>query len=229
VTGVISVTNPLSASGGADAELLDDVRQLAPQAFRAVQYRAVLPADYQTAAETLPWVLRAGTVFRWTGSWLTVFTTPDPIDNEQVKIEQRTELIDLLNRYRMAGYESYVPDPTYLSLDLFVEVCAQPNAFQSNVEQGVLAALGTSPSGFFNHNKFTFGQPLQLSALEAAIQAVNGVAGVTCVRYRIRGRTLGFVRMLDTVSVGVDEILRCDNDPSLPNNGSLQLVIQGGR
>ena len=40
-------------------------------------YRAVVPADYEAAAETLPWVQRAGTAFRWTGSWLTVFTTPD--------------------------------------------------------------------------------------------------------------------------------------------------------
>ncbi len=139
---VIRVTNPMPAAGGADPEPLDAVRRLAPQAFRAVQYRAVLPSDYQAAAETLPWVERAGTVFRWTGSWLTVFTTPDPLASEQATVEQRQELIRLLNRYRMAGYESYVPDAEYVSVDLIVQVCALSTAFRGDVEQAVLTALG---------------------------------------------------------------------------------------
>ena len=112
--GVVAVTNPLPAIGGADAEPLDRVRRLAPQAFRAVQYRAVRPEDYQAAAKTLPWVQQAGTVFRWTGSWLTVFTTADPLDSEQIKVEERTELINLLNRYRMARYEYYVPQARFV-------------------------------------------------------------------------------------------------------------------
>jgi hypothetical protein len=227
--GVLRVTNPLPATGGADPEPLDTVRRLAPEKFRAVQYRAVLPADYQAAAETLSWVQRAGTVFRWTGSWLTVFTTPDPRHSEQITVAQRTELINLLNRYRMAGYESYVPDPKYVSLDLVVELCARPESFRGDVEQTVLTALGTAPGGFFNRDNFTFGQPLQLSALEGAVQRAQGVAGVTCVRYRIRGRTPNLTRMGDTVAVGVDEIIRCDNDPSLPERGSLKVIIQGGK
>ena len=44
---------------------------VAPEAFRAVTYRAVRPEDYAEAAERLPWVQRAGATFRWTGSWLT--------------------------------------------------------------------------------------------------------------------------------------------------------------
>jgi uncharacterized phage protein gp47/JayE len=229
VKGVLRVSNPLRAEGGADAETAESVRRLAPQAFRAVPVRAVLPADYEAAAETLPWVQRAGTVFRWTGSWLTVFTTPDPHQGQPITVEKRTKLIDLLNRRRLAGYESYVPDPRYVSLDVRVEVCAQPDAFQSDVRQAVRAALRAAPGGFFNHDNFTSGQPLQLSALETAVQRANGVAGVTCVTYRIRGRTNGFLRMGDTVAVGADELIRCDNDPSLPEHGSLQVVIRGGK
>ena len=226
---VISVTNPLPASGGADAESLDRVRRLAPQAFRAVLDRAVLPTDYEAAAATLPWVRRAGTVSRWTGSWLTVFTTPDPVATELATVDQRTGLIDLLNRRRLAGYESYVPDPVYVSLDVAIEVCALPNAFQGDVEAAVLAALSPTPAGFFGHDNFTFGQPLQLSALESAVQRAQGVAGVLGVRYRMRGRSLGFTRMNDTVKVGVNEIIRCDNDPSLPDHGALTVLIRGGK
>jgi hypothetical protein len=227
--GVMRVTNPMPAAGGVDPDPLETVRRLAPQAFRAVQYRAVLPADYAGAAETLPWVERAGSVFRWTGSWLTVFTTPEPIATELPSIDEREQLIDLLNRYRMAGYESYVPDPEYVSVDLIVEVCAQPTAFRGDVEQAVLSSLASTPGGFFAHTRFTFGQPLEKSALEAAVQGANGVAGVTCLQYRVRGRTLGYIPMGDVVAVGSDQIIRCDNDPSLPNNGSLRAIIQGGK
>ena len=72
-------------------------------------------------------------------------------------------MIDLLNRYRMAGYESYVSDPVYVSIDLIVQVCAQPTAFRGDVEQAVRTALGTTSGAFFTHANFTFGQPLEKS------------------------------------------------------------------
>src|SRR4029453_5370615 len=134
-----------------------------------------------SAAETLPWVQRAGTVFRWTGSWLTVFTTADPLQSEQITIGERTELINLLNRYRLAGYESYVPEARYVSLDLVIELCARPDAFRGVGEGGVLVALSSKGPGVFDPDHFTFGQSLERSDLEAAIQNAPGVAGVTCI------------------------------------------------
>jgi len=232
---VIAVTNPLAATGGEDAEPLDRVGRLAPEAFRAEQFRAVLPKDYQDAAKkNLRWVQQAGTVFRWTGSWLTVFTTADPLQSEQITVEERTELINLLNRYRLAGYESYVPEAKYVSLDLVVELCARPDAFRGDVEEAVLTALSSkasagAPAGFFDPDHFTFGQSLERSDLEAAIQKAHGVAGVTCILYRIRNRTASLAEMPDVVAVGTDEIIRCDNDPSLPEHGSLKITIRGGK
>jgi uncharacterized phage protein gp47/JayE len=227
--GVLSVSNPLPAAGGADAEPAERIRRLAPEAFRTVPLRAVLPSDYQDAAATLSWVQRAGTVFRWTGSWLTAFTTPDPRGSERVTVGQRVELTDLLNRRRLAGYESYVPDPRYLSVDLRVEVCAQPQAFRGDVEQAVTAALGHAAGAFFDPNNFTFGQPLRLSSLAAAVQGVAGVAGLLGITCRVRGRTTDFTAMGDQVNVAADEIIRCDNDPSLPENGTLKVIVQGGK
>lgn len=229
LSGVLAVTNPLPAEDGRDPEPDETVRRLAPQAFRAAQFRAVLPADYQAVAETLPWVQRAGTVFRWTGSWLTVFTTPDPRAGSRVTPEQRAGLIDLLNRSRLAGYESYVPDPLYVSLDVVVEVCARSDAFRGDVDGAVNAALGAAGGGFFAPDNFTFGEPLRLGDLEAAVQRANGVAGVTCVRYRIRGRTAGFAAMGEEVTVGPNEIIRCDDDPARPEHGSLRVIVRGGK
>ena len=232
--GLVSVTNPLAANGGTDEETTESVRRFAPQKFRQVQYRAVIPRDYQNAAETLPWVTRAGTVSRWTGSWLTMFTTPDPIDSEFLEISQQTQLIDLLNRYRMAGYESYVPTPQYISLDIEVQVCAQPNAFRGDVESAVLAQLSPSSvvngqPGFFDPNNFTFGDPLERSRLESAVQNAAGVSGVLCIHYRNRSRSQVFVEMPDEVTVGSNQIIRCDNDPSVPEHGSIQITVTGGK
>jgi hypothetical protein len=223
----VAVSNPLPASGGQDAQTLQSVQRLAPSAFRAQQFRAVIAGDYKQAAETLPWVQRAGTVFRWTGSWLTVFTTPDPLGSAQVTVAQRIQLIGLLNRYRMAGYESYVPDPEYVSLDLAIDVCATDDAFAADVKEAIVAVL--APPGFFAPDNFSFGEPLERSRLEAAIQAVPGVAGVLCIRVRVRGRSAGLVEMGDTVAVGAYQIVRCDNDPSRAENGALAVTVGGGR
>ena len=231
---LMTVMNPLSATGGKDAQSLQSAKRLAPQKFRAdPQPRAVLAADYSAAAQTQAWVQRAGTVFRWTGSWLTTFTTPQPKGTEQIAIGDRTSLIDLLNRYRMAGTESYVPDPDYVSIDVVIELCAAASAFAAQVQQGVTAALSPTGPGaataFFAIGRFGFGQPLERSALEAAVQAVPGVAGVTCINFRLRDLTAGFMEMRDTVPVGANQILRCDNDPNRPNNGALTVTVGGGR
>src|SRR5271166_1458139 len=208
-----AVMNPLAATGGVDAQPLQSVQRLAPQAFRAPpQPRAVLAGDYAAAAQTLPWVKRAGAMFRWTGSWLTTFTTPEPVASEQIQIDDRISLISLLNRYRMAGSESYVPDPDYVSIDLVVELCAQASAFAAWVQQAVTAALSptgaAAASAYFAVSRFVFGQPLERSTLEAAIQAVPGVAGVTCIRYRLRDVSTRFADMGDTVTVGANQIIR---------------------
>jgi hypothetical protein len=231
---ITGVTNPFPAAGGADQETNQQIQRRAPQAFRAVQYRAVRPEDYVGAAETLPWVLRAGTAFRWTGSWLTVFTTVDPRGSEIIPVPNRVALIDLLNRYRMAGYESYAPPPRYIALDLFIYVCAQPGAFRGDVEAAILKALSSlsypdGTIGFFYTDRFTFGTPLERSALEAAIQAVPGVGGVTSILYRQRGVTPVAIEMGDTVAVASDQVLRVDNDPSRPERGSLHVEVDGGK
>jgi hypothetical protein len=232
--GLLTVTNPLAASGGSDPESLARVAQRAPQAFRAKTFRAVIPKDYRAAAETLPRVQRAGCVFRWTGSWLTVFTTPDPRGSETLTIDERTQLIDLLNRYRMAGYESYVPDPRYASVELEIEVCATPTAFAGDVKSMIIDVLSptrvlASAPGFFAPDNFTFGQPLERSALEATIQNVVGVAGVRCIHYRRRDRMRVFAEMPDLVAVASNEIIRCDNDPNHAEHGTFAITVEGGR
>ena len=231
---LLSATNPFASTGGADAETLEHVRANAPFAFRARQFRAVRAADYDATARELPWVLDAGTSMRWTGSWLTVFTTAQPRAAEQMTLDQHVELVRLLGRRRIAGYEVYTPDPRYAGIDLVVTVCAQSWALRGEVEAAVLTELGTgtrrdgSPA-FFAPGRLSFGDPLQRSELEAAVQAAVGVDGVVAVTYRRRGYVPDYVPMPETVPAARDEILRVADDPNHPDRGSLRVVVLGGK
>jgi hypothetical protein len=231
---ILQARNPLAVTDGADAESDQHVVRSAPQAFRAVQYRAVRPEDYEAAAETLPWVQKAGTSFRWTGSWATVFTAVDPLGAEQIALDQEEALVELLNRRRLAGYESYAPDPIYLSVDLTIDVCAQDGWLDGDVEAAVIARLGSGTGragaqGFFFADRFTFGSPLYRSRLEAAIQETSGVLGVRSITYRQRGTFAGFVDLPEVLTPAPNQILRVDNDPSRPERGVIRVLVEGGR
>jgi uncharacterized phage protein gp47/JayE len=238
-TGLLtSVSNPFAAAGGADAETATHIRNTAPFQFQASQARAVRPEDYVAAAETLPWVYRAGCAFRWTGSWLSVFTVADPAGVDGVSSSQSIELTELLNRRRLAGYESFAPPPTYVSLDLVVQVCVGAGSIGANVEAAVLARLSATASpptgstsgaqGFFFADRFTFGVPLYRSALEAAIQAVPGVNGVLSITWRQRGVTAGWSELGDVFQVAPDAMLRIENNPDYPERGTLKVIAEGG-
>jgi Baseplate J-like protein len=231
---ISACTNPYPASGGTDAETIAQVRARAPRSFRAGPLRAVQPADYVAAAQSLPWVQQAGTTFRWTGSWLTVLTSANPAGAEEPTIAQFASLTGLLNQRRLAGYESYVLPPRYVSIDLQITVCGQPTAFAGHVQAAVLARLqpGSLPGGevgFFDHSRWDFGQPLESSALLAAVQSCPGVAGVIDILYRQRGLNLGWAPLPDTLTVAADQILRVDNAPARLDAGSLQVTAEGAR
>jgi hypothetical protein len=231
---IVAITNPFAATGGADPEPTEQIRRRAPYAFQAIKRRAVTAADYEGAAEELPWVLDAGTRFRWTGSWTTVFTTADPRGREQIPIADHLGLIQLLERRRLAGYESYTPAPRYVGLDLIVVVCARSDAFRSEVHEAIAVELGTArradgAPAFFAPDQFRFGTPLERSALDAAIQRANGVDGTVQILYRRRGFTPTFELIPEVVVVADDEIIRVDNDASRPDRGSVRIVVEGGK
>jgi hypothetical protein len=232
LAGVLDgVTNPLPITGGVDPESAEVIKHLAPEAFRAVTFRAVRPEDYAEIAERLPFVQRAGARFRWTGSWLSAFVTADPFGSFQLSPEQRTELANLMDCVRQAGREVFVSNPRFVNIDLEIKICVEPFAYAGQVKARVLEALlgrkGVRPvKGFFHPDNFTFGTPLARAALEAAIQDVPGVRGVEQMRIRARGITDW--RSFDELIFKVrhDQIIRLENDPRFPERGSLRIITQ---
>jgi len=228
-----SVTNPLATSGGVDPETLASARRDAPEAFRAVTYRAVRPEDYDELAERLPWVQRAGTQFRWTGSWLTAFTTADPAHAGDLPADQRVTLARYLDRYRMAGREVHVLAPRYADLDLQITICVAPGCYPADVVAAVMLVLtgrrGVRPiAGFFDPDRFTFGTPLDRSELEAAVQNVPGVRAVEAISIQRRGWFPPRAFVEPYYQPGLDEVIRVDSDPLHPDRGSVQIMTEGG-
>ena len=233
IGGIASIRNPLPARGGTDPEPLDQVRQDAPVAFR-VQERAVTPADYAAVALRHPQVQQATCTERWTGSWYTMFLTVDRSGGLPVDAAFETEIRSHLERFRMAGHDLEIAPPHFVALEIVLSVCALPDYYRSDVEREVLDVLGAGrgPDGrprFFHPDNLTFGSPVYLSALLAAVQAVEGVRYV---------EPLTFQRLGVPASSGIDagllmfaplEIPRLDNDPNFADRGTLQLETEGGR
>src|SRR5262245_23970073 len=232
LAGVLDAgANPLPVGSGVDPEDAGAIKQLAPEAFRAVTFRAVRPEDYAEIAERAPFVQRAGASFRWTGSWLSAFVTADPLGSFQLSPEQRTELANLIDSVRQAGREVFVRNPRFVNIDLEIEICVEPFAYAGQVKARVIEALlgrkGVRPTkGFFHPDNFTFGTPLRRAALEAVIQDVPGVRGVEQMRIRPRGVT--GLRDFDelTFEARHDQIIRLQNDPRFPERGSLRIITR---
>jgi hypothetical protein len=94
------------------------------------------------------------------------------------------------------------------------------------VAAAVLARLSPRPgadgeTGFFGRDKWAFGQPLEASALMAAIQSCPGVAGITRIHYRWTPEPGAWRPLRATVGVAPREILRIDNDRDRPGHGLL--------
>lgn len=236
VTGlnaVALVRNPLPAQGGVEPETIEDVRQRAPAAFRT-QERAVTEADYAAVAERDPRVQRAAATFRWTGSWHTVFLTVDRLGGLPVDDAFESGIRQFVERYRMAGYDLEVDGPRFVSLEIEMHVCAQPDYFRSDVQAALLEIfsnqiLPDGRRGVFHPDNFTFGQPVYLSPLYAAAQDVAGVASVQITVFQRQGQDDSTPLRDGFLPMGRLEIARCDNDPNFAERGVFRLTVGGGK
>jgi hypothetical protein len=184
--------------------------------------------------EQHPEVQRAAATLRWTGSWYTVFLTVDRLDGRAVDTAFEEELREFLEPYRMAGHDLEIDSPQYVSLEIDMQICVDPDYFCSDV----LAALedvfssGTRADGslgFFHPDNFTFGQSLYLSQLYAAAQKVAGVRYVEVLTFQ--RLDLPNTSGLDegVLTMGRLEIARLDNDPNFRDHGILTFTMKGGR
>jgi len=228
------VTNPLPAWGGTEPESMEEVRQYAPQAFK-VPRRCVTPEDYARRTGEHPRVQRAAATIRWTGSWHTIFLSVDPRGGGGLTGDLEKELLDWLEPYRLAGHDLEINGPIYVSLELSLLICVADGYFRSDVKAALLDAFSSRQRpdgslGFFHPDRFTFGGPVEVSAIYATAQRLAGVRYVELVKLRRQGAESG-PDVPDGGAFTPDrlEVVRLENDPSFPDHGQLNLDLQGGR
>jgi hypothetical protein len=232
-SAIVSVRNPLPASGGVEAETIEHVRQTAPFAFRT-QERAVTPEDYAERLERRADVQSAAATFRWTGSWHTVFGTIDRHGGRDVEDAYRRELRAYLETYRVVGRDVEVDAPRLVPLAIEARVCVEREYFRSDVEKVLRAifsarALPNGETGLFHADRFTFGQTVYLSQLYAAAQSVDGVDSVEFTIFERQGVPSSSGLTSGKLTMGRLEIPRVDNDRDYPERGLFHLIVVGGK
>jgi predicted phage baseplate assembly protein len=231
---ISAVRNPLAAVGGTDPEPVATVRQRAPRAFGEDLRRAITAADYAAIAGRLGGVQRAGAQLRWTGSWYEAQVAIDALGTEVAPGWLLGDERRLLHRYRRIGHDVSVVTGVTVPVALTVCVQVQPDYIAGYVRAAVLAVLGTGvlPDGtlaMFHPDSLTFGTPIRVSAITAAVAAVAGVSGAAVsVLKRQFAPDEGAVAA-GLLTFAPDEIPQLDNDQAHPDHGLLTLMIGGGR
>ena len=233
VDKIQNIRNPLPAIGGTDQESLDEVRQSAPVAFMK-QERAVTEDDYASVLRRHPDVQRAVAMFRWTGSWYTVYVTIDRFGGKIVDESFKKEIYSFLNKFRLAGYDLEINSPNYVPLDIEINVCVKPNHYPEKVKKNLLRIFSTQVLedgriGFFHPDNFTFGQPLYLSKIYQMVMNLEGVQSMFVSKFQRMGKSTNMELEKGLIEVHSSEIIRVDNDPNFPDNGKIEFVMEGGR
>jgi hypothetical protein len=231
----LPIRNPLPARGGIDPEAIAQVKLYAPQAFRT-QERAVTEADYATITQRFPGVRRALASRRWTGSWYTIFITVDRAGGLPIDTRFKQQLRQFLERYRLTGHDLEIESPRFVPLSITLRVTVKPEYFQSEVKQALQQrfsnqVLSNGQVGFFHPDNFSFGQPVYLSQVIATAMEIAGVQSVTATRFQRGLRQDRFSRQaLDAgqISFGRLDIAQLNNDPSAPEEGDIEFVMEGG-
>ncbi len=230
----ICVRNPLAASGGVEPEAIADVKRMAPAASRGRRERAITAGDYAEIAQRNRKLQRAAATLSWTGSWYEADVDLDPIGTEVSSAALIDEVEDELEHFRRIGHDLAVFRAAYVPLDIALLICLYPQVLRAHVKATLrdLFSNRTLRSGqpaFFHPDNVTFGQPIYVSRLIAAAQAVPGVESVTVTRLeRLHERPNGELGQ-GLLSVGPMEIVQMDNDPGFPERGRISLQLRGGR
>lgn len=179
VVGVVGVTNPQAATGGQDAETLDQIRVNAPQALIALN-RAVALTDYESLALNVPGVAKAKAVSAVYSS-VTLYVAPlgGGLDAGDLPIYLSAERKQALRNYLAprvpAPTTVTLADPTYVKIDITIDLVVAPQYNQKSTEASVKSAVLRTLA----YDNAAFGDRVTLGETFAAITSVIGVGYAT--------------------------------------------------
>jgi predicted phage baseplate assembly protein len=174
--GVRGVGNPLAASGAADPEALDRIRRNAPLTMMTLD-RIVSLQDYEDFAHAFAGIAKAMAVpWIWSGHARGVFITIAGPDGAAIDRDSET-YTNLLTAIQQAG-APHVPLEVQSYRKAFFELAATIVVKPDFQIDSVVAAVEQALRAAFSFDARAFGQPVMLSEVVAAMQAVPGVLAV---------------------------------------------------
>lgn len=192
LSGALSVTNDISATGGTDPEDLESIRASAAQAYRTTN-RAVTLEDYQNIALKVATCGKASAQSSVPG---TVLVAVAPYRNSGTAEERpgfnynsgtstwspsaelttlKSDVAELLAANALAGTTVTVTNPVYTYLGITVTVTALPAVRASDAEVIVKQAILDR----FDYARATFGASVYVTDLIALISSLGVSSGVT--------------------------------------------------
>jgi len=181
VAGLSSVTQPVAAAGGADAQDADGIRTYAPRQALFLG-RAVSLLDYQAVVSAYPGVTTAQVAWTWgkRGQRAVVRVWYVGAESLEADIVARLQGVSDPNTPFEVGAAEAVP------IDLALTVDVDPDHVAEDVEAAVAAAPADTSTGLLCPERIGIGRRLRFSAVRAMAQSVAGVLSV-----RLRWKDLG--------------------------------------
>lgn len=189
-----SVTNLRAATGGTDAETIEDVKQRAAITVRT-QMRAVTARDYELLVQLgVPSIARVSCVDAATlgrpGHVLVQVVPSVPADVRDFSLLQPTDEVmtairDYLEPRRPLGAVVHIEPPRYLGASVAARFVLEPGASAIATTEAADAAIRAYVhplTGGLEGRGWPFGQPLLVGDIHAIVQRVPGVAYVEVVR-----------------------------------------------
>ena len=232
--GRLVIRNPLPAVGGTAPEPVAEARLHAPHLLRKQLERAVTADDYRLIAERRADIQRAAAALCWNGSWYEATVAVDPLGTTAPGEEALAAIERFLEPYRRIGHDLGVVAAAYVPLDIHIHVCVLPRYEAADVKAALLAVfsnrrLAGGSTGYFHPDRLSFGEGVTVSGIVAAAQAVAGVqcAAVTRLERLFEGPNHEIADGI--LPLRSHEIARADSDPSFPEHGRVEIVVEGGR
>jgi predicted phage baseplate assembly protein len=235
--GLQSVSNPQPASGGADQENISQIRVNAPNSVRTFG-RAVSLADYAAVALSYPGIAKA------TASWVhrdeNLKAVPQPYialtlaTADRVPLAQQPNLKSKLRSFLDARRDPNIPLRILDFSAVFIDVALSIDIDERSPHQATLTSVQSAldpavPTGYFSFDRLNFGESIHLSALYAAVQAIQGVKDATVRTFRRMDLDAGDSTIVrDDLFIRQTEIAVIGNDPNQRNHGLLHIDAQGG-
>jgi predicted phage baseplate assembly protein len=172
--GVSGVTNPMAATGGQDAQSVDDIRANAPQSVLTLG-RAVSIADYQNFAATFAGISKAYALWTPNGVNRGVFLTVAGANGASLTGSQTlSKLVTALRAYGNPQVAIYAQSFYETLFRLRAAIAYEPRYDVTAVNTAVIALL-TSTYSFAARD---FGQGVSGDEIASLIQGVPGVLAV---------------------------------------------------